>query len=393
MHRNTGDTESVIVEYGFIDDTAPNVQFLNDNYKQLAEAVIEAVADYKGVDYTSPFPTNQITYTVKSGDSLYSIANRYNTTVSAIKTLNNLTNNNLRIGQVLKIPGASGTSDETTTYTVKSGDSLYSIANRYNTTVNAIKNLNNLTTNNLRIGQVLKIPGRETISGETDVSEVITYTVKSGDTLNSIANRYNISVDEIVSLNNLTSGILTEGQTILLPIDTIDEPEGEIGEIEIPSINTTTYTVKSGDTLYSIANRFGTTVSKLKSLNNLTSNSLSIGQVLKISTTEEPPNQSTEAITYTVKSGDTLYSIANRYGLTINDIKNQNGLTSNLLSIGQVLQIPSTTGTTTTNTYTVKSGDTLYSIANRYNTTINALKTLNNLTSNSLSIGQVLKLK
>ena len=246
----------------------------------------------------------------------------------------------------------------------------------------------------------MKIPGRETTPGEMEVSEVITYTVKSGDTLNSIANKYGISVDEIVNLNNLTSGILTVGQNILLPLDTIDEPIIE-EENNIPGTTTTTYTVKSGDTLYSIANNFGTTVANLKTLNNLTSNSLSIGQILKISDSNEitsPTTPTTPSETYTVKSGDTLYSIANKYGITVNEIKNLNGLSSNLLSIGQVIKIPTTNTSISENntipeTYTVKSGDTLYSIANKYNTTVSKLKTLNNLTSNTLSIGQVLKLR
>ena len=99
--------------------------------------------------------------------------------------------------------------------------------------------------------------------------------------------------------------------------------------------------------------------------------------------------------TYTVKSGDTLYSIANKYNTNITTLKNLNNLTSNLLSIGQVIKVPSTTdGTTTsTTTYTVKSGDTLYSIANKYGLTVSELKNLNNLTTNTLTIGQTLKIK
>ena len=100
------------------------------------------------------------TYTVSSGDSLYSIARRFNTTVDDIKRLNNLTSNNLSIGQVLKIPSSSTDTgnNQSTTYTVSSGDSLYSIARRFNTTVDEIKRLNNLTNNNLSIGQILRIP-------------------------------------------------------------------------------------------------------------------------------------------------------------------------------------------------------------------------------------------
>ena len=99
---------------------------------------------------------NYTTYTVISGDTLYSIARRYNTTVDAIKNLNKLTTNNLSIGQVLKIPSTTN-GNNFITYTVTNGDTLYSIARKYNTTVDAIKSLNNLTTNNLSIGQILKI--------------------------------------------------------------------------------------------------------------------------------------------------------------------------------------------------------------------------------------------
>ena len=90
---------------------------------------------------------------------MYKIANNYKTTVDEIKKLNNLTSNNLQINQVLKIPTTS--QQDTTSYisyTVKSGDSLYKVANTYNTTVDSIKKLNNLTSNNLQINQVLKIP-------------------------------------------------------------------------------------------------------------------------------------------------------------------------------------------------------------------------------------------
>jgi LysM repeat protein len=146
------------------------------------------------------------------------------------------------------------------------------------------------------------------------------------------------------------------------------------------------YVVKSGDSLWSIANKYKTTVDNLKSLNNLTSNILNVGQILKLpGTTVETAN------TYTVKSGDNLWSIAGRYNTTVSALKTLNNLTSDSLSIGQVLKLP-TAPVETSNVYTVKAGDSLWNIANRYNTTVSTLKTLNNLTSDNLSIGQVLKL-
>ena len=168
--------------------------------------------------------------------------------------------------------------------------------------------------------------------------------------------------------------------------------------MEIPSSNQNngnlenTYVVKSGDSLWNIANRFGTTVNELKSLNNLTSNNLSIGQVLRIPSSNQNNNGNLEN-TYVVKSGDSLWNIANRIGTTVNELKSLNNLTSNNLSIGQVLRIPSSSQNNGNleNTYVVKSGDSLWNIANRFGTTVNELKSLNNLTSNNLSIGQVLR--
>ncbi len=203
--------------------------------------------------------TSYLTYTVKSGDTLYSIANRYNTTVEALKLLNNLTSNTLQIGQILKIPTRE--QDDYIKYTVKSGDTLYSIARRYNTTVAEIKSLNNLNSDLLKVGQVLNIP-------TTGNESYITYIVQRGDSLYSIAKRYNTSVDTLKSLNNLTSDLLIIGQVLKVPTTA--------------GVNYITYTVQSGDTLYSIANRYNTSVNNIKQFNNLTSNNLQIGQILKI---------------------------------------------------------------------------------------------------------------
>ena len=154
------------------------------------------------------------------------------------------------------------------------------------------------------------------------------------------------------------------------------------------------YVVKSGDTLFSIANKFNVTVQAIKNINNLSSNILNVGQELVIPK-EETPSTSGEFINYTVKAGDSLYKIAKEYNTTVNAIMNVNNLTSNALQVGQVLKIPTTTNQEETKdyiNYTVKSGDSLYKIANNYNTTVDEIKKLNNLTSNNLQINQVLKI-
>lgn len=263
IHRNTGNLEPLIVEYGFIDNTK-DVEFLKENYEELAEAVISAVANYIGVPYKAPNGLITNTYVVQKGDTLYSIANKLGTTVSELKKENNLTSNTLQIGEVLRIPTKEIYEEEENIYIVKKGDSLYSIANKYNTTVEELKRINNLTSNILSIGQVLKLPSDKASDVENE-ENTISYTVQKGDSLYSIARKYNTTIDRIKDLNNLTTNLLSIGQVLLIPTDTNLE---------------TTYTVQKGDSLYSIAKKYNTTVDRLKQLNNLTSNLLSIGQIL-----------------------------------------------------------------------------------------------------------------
>lgn len=314
IHRNTGNLEPLIVEYGFI-DSAKDVEFLKENYKELAEAVISAVANYIGVPYTPPEGLITNTYIVQKGDSLYSIANKLGTTVSELKKENNLTSNTLQIGEVLRIPTKEIYEGEENVYIVQKGDTLYSVAMANNTTVDELKKANNLTSNILSTGQLLKIPSA--------LLPESTYTVKKGDSLYSIANKYNTTVEELKRINNLTSNTLSIGQVLKLPSDKVSDVEQEK--------NTITYTVQKGDSLYSIARKYSTTIDKIKDLNNLTTNLLSIGQVLLI-----PTNTNLET-TYTVQKGDSLYSIAKKYNTTVDKIKQLNNLTSNLLSIGQIL--------------------------------------------------------
>lgn len=206
------------------------------------------------------------------------------------------------------------------------------------------------------------------------------YVIKAGDTLYSIASKHNTTVDEIKKLNNLNSNTLTVGNKLKLPAPSVDKPITP----STPS-GGNTYKVKSGDTLYGIANKYNTTVDEIKKINNLSSNTLTIGSVLKLpSTTSTKPNTVDNPNTYTVKSGDTLYSIARQFGLTVDKLKLMNNKSNNLISIGEELIVGDN------KTYTIKSGDTLYGIAGKFNTTVDELKKLNNLKSNTLTIGNTL---
>lgn len=260
IHRDTGNTESIIVEYGFLDNTT-DAELLKKYWKDYAEAVVKAIANYVGASYSYTGPLlNENYYIVQKGDSLWSIANKNGISVDKLKDINNLSSNLLNIGQKLLIKDTSSSEDIGVYYTVSSGDTLYGIAKEYGLSVDELKNMNNLTNNNLSIGQKLLVSG----TGEdiVDGSDYDTYVVKSGDNLYSIARKYSVTVDVLKDINNLNSNLLSIGQKLLVPKSTKQ------------------YVVKSGDNLYKIAQENNTTVTELINKNDLVTTNLSIGQVL-----------------------------------------------------------------------------------------------------------------
>lgn len=298
---------------------------MKNDYKEYAEAVVNAILEYKNI----AVPGTSDYYIVKSGDSLWSIAKKYGVTVNELKNANNLTTNTLSIGQRLKIPVKSGTDTgqkNYINYTVKSGDSLYSIAQKNNLTVQELKNYNNLTNDVLQIGQTIRIP--IVANGQLPTDNYINYIVKSGDSLYSIGKKYGLTIQELIDYNNLDNTVLSIGQVIKIPKSSSN----------LEQVNYITYTVKPNDSLYSIGKQYGVSAQQLKDYNNLSSNLLDIGQTLKIPISAT--NSQNNYIEYNVKSGDNLYTIGRRYGYTAQELMNYNNLKSNLLSIGQTIKIP-----------------------------------------------------
>ncbi|MBK6889095.1 MAG: LysM peptidoglycan-binding domain-containing protein [Sphingobacteriales bacterium] len=169
-----------------------------------------------------------------------------------------------------------------------------------------------------------------------------------------------------------------------------------------------TYTVQAGDTLYKIAIKFSCTIDALKKANNLLTDALALGQILKIPGSNSNGGNPSNYTIYIVKPGDTLYKIATEHKTSVETIKSLNNLLTNTLSVGQQLKLPgggnnssgnqggnNNTGggadAPKTTIYTVKQGDTLFKIAQLFNITVDVLRSLNNLTSNALTIGQQLK--
>lgn len=261
IHRETGKTQPLLVEYGFIDSPKDDISQLQNNLEDYVEAVVKAIADYIGVSYMAPGLSDDM-YIVKKGDSLYSIANKFGISVESLKNVNGLNGNLINVDQKLIIPNGN-ISNDYIVYKVKRNDSLWNIANSYGVSVNDIVSFNNLGSTVLQIGQQLLIPNKND-NNSFDNKNI--YIVKNGDSLWSISKKYNISVNELKSANGLKSNMLSIGQKLVIP---------EVSDYDM-------YVVKSGDSLWKIAGNYDVNVNDLIKLNNLSSNVLSIGQILLI---------------------------------------------------------------------------------------------------------------
>ncbi|MDF9763132.1 peptidoglycan endopeptidase LytE [Peribacillus simplex] len=222
------------------------------------------------------------------------------------------------------------------------------------------------------------------------------YQVKSGDTLDKISKANNTTVQELKSQNHLTSALIFPGQ--VLKVNSLNmQTDKNIDK-------TGKYVVKLGDTLSKIAKKYNLSLSALLKSNPNISNSdrIYIGQSIRVSgqapASSSKAKNSNSGDTYTVKSGDTLGKIARVNNMTIQQLKSENRLTSTLIFPGQVLKVNTLNNYTnnsknTTETYVVKLGDSLSTIANRYNLSLSALLKINPNISNSdrIRIGQSIR--
>lgn len=307
-------------------------------------------------------------YTVQSGDTLSGIALKFSTTSSKLAQLNSISNPNLiYVGQRLLVnqssnsnSSSSGQSSSTTTnteasaasYTVKSGDTLSGIASQYNTTVNQIVSLNQLSNPNLiYVGQVLKLKNSQTTNSSSSSSSTATttagtYTVKAGDTLSAIASRYSTSSSTLASLNSLSNpNLIYVGQVLKVSSNT-STSSSTSSSANSTVTTAASYTVKAGDTLSAIAAKYGTTYQALASTNSISNpNEIYVGQVIKVSATATAASSQAASSTnsngsYTVKSGDTLYGIALANGLNWQTLAKQNGISDpNVIFVGQKLSL------------------------------------------------------
>jgi murein DD-endopeptidase MepM/ murein hydrolase activator NlpD len=315
-----------------------------------------------------------ITHKVTKGDTLWSITKQYNISLESILALNNIKDKDtLYIGQIIKISQDNFPAADYTMHVVRKGDTLWSIAQKYNLSVDLIFTTNNIANSELiSIGQEMKIPSHKNAIAEANIvnqavvdkknnninnnvsqpenAEPIVYTVKEGDNLWNISRKYGVSVEVIVDINNFRDkDFLSLGQKLEIPA--IGGGVSNSNQKQEPTI--ITYTVVKGDTLWSISQRYDVKMTSIISVNNLKEISrLSIGQKLKLPITnmdiakaEGYSQEAAAEIIYYVKKGESLWSISREYNVKLEAIIAANSIAdASKISAGQQLRIPNVPG-------------------------------------------------
>ena len=355
------------------------------------------------------------TYRLQQGETLAQVAGRSGMTEDELRKVNGIPKGRRVLANSTLLVRSTGTEDQqdiaaelanaklqlspTTTwrrvtYRVRSGDTLSGIARRWRITMKSIVTANRLRSDRLRVGQrlVLTVPNvpRQAIAStqRSESSQHVIHRVRSGETLSTIASRYGVSIAQLKMTNRIRTNLIRPGQRLRIPFGGADAVS-----------DTKIYTVKAGDTLSTIASRYGVSVVRLKRANRLSGDSLRIGDRLEIPTqvaVSDAPKRVAKSRTHRVRSGESLYTIGKRYGVSVDRLKAANGLRRNTIRVGQELVIPtrSSGGAAVSEgkVHRVRSGDTLSEIARRYGTTVSKLRSANGLTSNRLRIGQELKI-
>ena len=286
-------------------------------------------------------PKGKIVHTVQKGESLWAIARRYDVHVSNLVAWNGLsgTNVTLSIGQKLEIisdsPASYGgytSNSKKIIYTVKKGDNLGKIAGRYSVTVEAIQRWNDKKDTRLQIGDKLAIYTSDANASDVGAPKEVLHKVKSGETISGIAAKYGVSTEEIRRLNGKSNNKIIAGETLKI-VTTSTEPTKD---------KITVHTVKSGETLSSIASAYGVSVSDLKHWNDKNSDRLFVGEDIEIhggKTSVVAPSKKKRLVRHSVQPGETMSQLALRYGVSIADIKKRNDKSSSDLRIGEILEI------------------------------------------------------
>lgn len=310
---------------------------------------------FPGEEVNIPLPVTdgKSVYTAQSGDTMWSIARKFNLSLDVLLAANPQIEDAdiIQVGQKIYVPLQSGNGTTQMSYTMQSGDTLWRIAQKYGVSTDALIAANPQIRNADQIypGQTVRVPMQGASMSAVGVNNGALYFVKSGDTIFNISQRYALNPETLMAVNPQIADAnrLNPGMQLYLP---------------------GFHYVRSGETLYFIASFYHVDLETLIGVNPQITNTdeISVGDKITI-----PRQANGDIATYTVRQGDTIYKIAQKYNVPVEALLNANRdiISADLIYPNQKLQIPGP--------HLVQKGQTLFGIANLYGTTLESLKRAN----------------
>ncbi len=364
-------------------------------------------------------------YQVRQGETLQAVAQRYKVEPQTLAELNSLpAGMPLTGGTRLTVPTttrltiyrhygarAGGLLEPGSgRYRIASGDTLGGIARRFGTTVSTLVAWNGLSSTRIRAGRYLIVqqPGQDGVgagspSGSSGPAPSGRYTVRRGDTLSIIGARVGASVSQLRAWNGIRGSMIRVGQQLKVPGPPPARASTSAGipSQSEPPPSSNHYRIRRGDSLSTIAEKFGVSVASLRRWNSLRSSRITAGKFLIVRPPQQgaaaaqavgarPSGSRSASVThYTVRRGDTLGGIAERYRVSAADLRRWNNIRGSMIHPGQQLLVQGQGGP---GTYVVRRGDNLGAIARRHGTTVRALLAANGLRTSRIFPGQELAL-
>jgi len=384
-------------------------------------------------------------YTIKKTETVAKVAKRAGISTKELLKANGLSSRRkLLAGTRILVPTTQGVKDEQIAafaaptivevvnrparyQRIKRNDTLGKVAKRWGVSTRTLRRWNGLKSNKVRRGQRLLVrqPSRQTIQttalGRTRVLSAAStatlinqsaklHTVKRGDTLGAIAQRYKVKLSDLRSWNRMSSNRIKVGQRVSVAPARVTK----LAKRKNSSKGGQVHKVRRGETLGRIANRYGVSVKQLRAWNKVRGNTILVGQRLTVAAA--PPAASktaTAAKTHRVRRGDTLSGIATRYSVSMANLKRWNRLKSSNVMLGQRLKVVSTSAAKSkpvrkvassksaankapaaqTVRHRVKRGDTLSGIAAKYGVSVRDLRRWNAIRGNVIQLGQKLRIE
>lgn len=319
-------------------------------------------------------------HSVKKGETLFSISRIYNMSIDELKNINNIIKGSIHPGQKLKIIHPTEPSKiesfakaeenhKTSTHKVVSGESLYSISKTNDIPVEELIRINNITNGKVHSGQELKLNKESDSRTRIAIAEkseskqdskienhesTINHKIKRGENLGSIAKANNMTVDELMKINNLPDSKIHQGQELKV----IQKNESKNQNVFLAKAekkhedrienkeNSLTHKIKKGENLGSIAKANNISIDELKNINNLKDSKIKPGQELKLTASLEKTKtysskteNESKSIHHKVKSGESFYTIAKIYGCSVEELKDWNRKSGSKIKVGEKIVI------------------------------------------------------